>query len=323
MKKIFYSIPFMLVGLVALTFSSCLKDKTYVDVSKSGTNVNFPLGGLYNFSSDAITETPDTDANGTIVRAFSVNVASVNVPTTATTVTFTVDDAATIAAYNAANPAVVYEAMPANAYKFTTTTLTVPSGQQYANTSVTFYKNLLDPSKSYMLPITISKTTNGIIASNLSTHYYHFIGNDFAGSYEQTFERWNASDSTSAALNGNSYLTPQPAIFNPVTPTEFTVYTGYDGGGAIHYDVTFTKTVTGGVASYTNFHVAILAADVTAIAPTITIAQQPVFFDPATGKLLTATLDGPYTFAQAVKLFHFQFQAMTTAPRYLKDSFVK
>src|ERR1700712_1334993 len=152
MKKRSYLIATILFSAAALSLSSCLKDNRYVDFSKAGNIVDFPKGGTAFFGADAITETPDTDANGTIVRQFAVNVATADVPTTATTVTLAVDNSI-IATYNAAHPGLVYVAMPANTFIFTATSVTVPAGQQYATVSVTFNKALLDPSLSYMLPI--------------------------------------------------------------------------------------------------------------------------------------------------------------------------
>ena len=89
--------------------------------------------------------------------------------------------------------------MPSNAYSFTTTSVTIPAGQLYAITSVTFYKALLDPSISYVLPIKIVSGTGAQITANLNIHYFHFIGNDFAGAYEHFYTRWNDADTTTGA----------------------------------------------------------------------------------------------------------------------------
>ncbi len=83
MKKRLYFITTTLIAVAALSLSSCLKDSRYVSFNTGGVIVNFPLGGLNYFGADAITETPDTDANGTIVRQFSVDIAEINAPTSA------------------------------------------------------------------------------------------------------------------------------------------------------------------------------------------------------------------------------------------------
>jgi hypothetical protein len=304
MKKKLYLITTILLSAAVLSLSSCLKDSRYVDFSKGSNVVDF---ATQTFGSDAITETPDTDANGTIVRQFAINVATVNPPKTATTVTLAIDNSI-VTSYDAANPAVTYLPMPASAFKFTSTTVTVPAGQQYAIVSVTFYKNLLDPSKSYMLPIKIASAPGFTISGNQGIHYYHFIGNDFAGSYLATFVRVPA---------GGNYAN-SPVTLSPISPTEFLAPGGYVGA---RYDVTFTKTGTGATATYSNFQVSIFKDDVTNIfdpAPAITISVPPVIlgYDPT----------HQYTYTEATTgLFHFQYSVIngSGAARLNTDLFVK
>jgi hypothetical protein len=316
MKKRLYLITTILLSAAALSLSSCLKDNRYVDFSKAGNLVDFPLGGKAYYGADAITEAPDTDANGTIVRQFAVNVATANVPTTATTITLAVDNSI-IDTYNAANPSVTFLPMPADAFVFTQTTATIPAGKQYANVSVTFYKNKLDPSKSYMLPIKIVSTTGGYkISGSQNIHYYHFIGNDFAGSYELIWTRWNVADTTGAPAY--DHLDEGPYTFFPVDPTTFKVSSGYYTG--IPYTVTFTKTGTGPTATYSNFQVVFTADDIktyfTDPGQGVVVGAAPVFdpnkiaFDP----------NKQYTYAEALKLFRFYY---TTASRAIIDEYVK
>jgi len=314
MKKRLYFISTVLLAVTALSLSSCLKDPRYVDFSKAGNVVDFPLSGQSYFGADAITDAPADDANGTIVRQFAVNVATANPTTADTKITLAVDNAI-VATYNALGGPVQYEEMPTDAYSFTATTVTVPAGKQSAVVSVTFYKNLLDPSKSYMLPIKIVGSPGYTVSGNFGIHYYHLIGNDFAGAWTQNFQRYNASDST-GALNGASF-TAQPATFAPITPNEFQVGTGYAGGVYV-YDVTFTKTIVSGVAMYSDFAVSFTDSSIgDGTAGGITLTQPPVFLNPP---FSTA---GPLTFAQATKIFHFQFKAHTTADRYLIDTFYR
>jgi hypothetical protein len=312
MKKKLYLITTILLSAAALSLSSCLKDNRYVDFSKGSNVVDF---ATQTFGSDAITETPDTDANGTIVRQFAINVATVNPPKTATTVTLAVDNSL-VTSYDAANPSVTYLPMPTNAYKFTATSVTVPAGQQYATVSVTFYKNLLDPAKSYMLPIKIVSAPGFTISGNQGVHYYHFIGNDFAGSYDWHYTRFNSTDTTTAAspLNADEGLT---TVF-PVTPTQFEVASGYLYQA--RYEVTFTKTGNGPTAMYSNFNVTLNADDVAseltaypvASGGPITVTVQPEFLPTSIANksiagMGTPTLAGPFTYAQALTLFRFSY----------------
>ncbi|MGZ3750453.1 MAG: DUF1735 domain-containing protein [Mucilaginibacter sp.] len=315
MKKKEYKIPMVLVSACLLLLTSCLKDPAhYVDFGKSGTFVDFPLGGYINFGTDAITEAPDD--KGDVIRKFAVNVASVNIPNTPTTMTFAVADPKDVATINQLQSLVTYELMPTNAYTIATTSITIPAGQQYAVTSITFHKGLLDPSKSYVLPVKIASATGGAkISANLSVHYFHFIGNDFAGAVERFYTRWNTPDSTTAPSTPRTDLGPDS--FQPMTATEFTVATNYYTGP--RYDISFTKTGTGSSARYSNWTIRFLPADVAAgtqWAGNITVVTPPQFvprafkFDPG----------GQYTYAQSLQLFRFYFN---TASRAIIDDFTK
>jgi Domain of unknown function (DUF1735) len=320
MKKRLYFISTLILCAALLSLSSCLKDARYTDFSKGSPVVEFNLGGLAYFGQDAVTESTDT-----IVKQFAVSVASVNLPTTPTTITLAVDNSI-VTTYDAANPAVAFIPLPANTFALSTTSVTIPAGQRAAIVSVTIFKGLLDPALSYLLPIKIAGTSGGyIISGNMGIHYYHIIGNDFAGTYREKFQRYNAADSTSIALNGASFpfSAGVTTTFVPISPTEFTVFSGYVTGAEFRYDVTFTKTGSGASAVYTNFHVQFIASDVAAQAPAITVATTPVFFDPVTQKPATANLAGPYTFAQAETIFHFQWGPMTAARRYILDTYLK
>jgi hypothetical protein len=56
--------------------------------------------------------------------------------------------------------------------------------------------------------------------------------------------------------------------------------------------------------------------DAVLTANSITLTQQPVF-------LPSAPNAASYTFAQATKLFYFQWIASTSSPRYLTDQYYK
>jgi hypothetical protein len=308
-----------IISTAMLLLSSCLKDDShYVDFSKGGTFVDFPLGGFANFNAQAITEAPD--ANGLIVRQFAVNVASANLPTAPTTITLAAGDATDLATINKLQSNVVYELMPSDAYSIFLTKVTVAAGKQNALDSVKFDKSKLDPSKSYVLPIKITDGGGQKISGNLNVLYYHFIGNDFAGDYEWFFDRWSTPDS----LNGtkdNNHVDEGLITFLPITPTEFVVPTGYYTHP--NYHVTFTKTGSGATATYSNFKVDFTPQDILDYfvnynpASPVTLVHHPeirpmnnVDYDPTK----------QYTFAQSLLLFRFYY---TTASRAVIDTYVR
>lgn len=314
MKKKIYFITTALAALAALSLSSCLKDPRYVNFGQGGTVINFPKGGLSNFGGSAV-----TDAGDTIVKQFAVELASPTPPSSNSDVTIAVDNSI-IAAYVAKNSAIDYQPMPDGSYVLSATKATIPAGKRSAAITVTFYKGLLDPSKSYMLPIKIvSGPAGSTVSGNFGILYYHFIGNDFAGTYEEFFDRWHLPDSTAANAANHDYNNADlgTTVLSPVNPTEFQVQTAYYT--APRYDVTFTKTGTGPSATYSNFQVKFVAADVAAgtqWGDNITVIQQPKIaslhfnYDPNT----------QYTYAQSLLLFRFYF---TTATRAVIDTYVK
>src|SRR5882757_1343859 len=143
MKKINY-IKFVLLGFTAMAFSSCLKDKTYVNFADGGQSAELPLSGLNSFTQDAIT-------SDTAIIQFGVNIASSSTPTTDHKITVDIIPSK-LTEYLATNKAIAYEIMPASVYTFKTTVVDIPGGQRLKILTFTVYKNKLDPSKSYMLP---------------------------------------------------------------------------------------------------------------------------------------------------------------------------
>jgi len=316
-KKLISKLSILLLLVCGLTFSSCLKDSRFVDFSKVGTIVEFPLGGNTYFGQDAVTAAPDTTPKGAITLQFAVNIASPTAPKTATTITFSVDDPAIITAYNAANSAVQYLPMPSNAYVYTQTSVTIPAGQRTAILTVTFYKNLLDPSKSYMLPIRIIGAGGLNISSNMGTTYFHFIGNPFAGSYTQTFSRYNGFSSPPPAgtpKSGGSFV--GPVTIYPVTPTQFQVVSGYFTDN-VNYEVTFQQP---DATHFQNFQISLNPDDVAAnFTPSgIAVTQQPVF-----GYGTAYAPNTPYTYAQALAFLTFQYTVQNSSGfRYNIDQYV-
>ena len=310
-KKIFLKFSTLLLLTGTLFLSSCLKDSRFVDFSKVGTVVDFPLGGTLNFGSDAITESTDT-----VVRQFSINVASPNLPTSSTSITLSVNDPAVIAAYNASNTAVAFVAMPTSAFVFNTTTVTIPAGKNTAILSVTIYKNQLDPSKSYMLPIAIVSSPGATVSANLGTHYFHVIGNPFAGNYTWNFTRYNTSDGSGAVSSAS--FTGKTVTISPVTPTQFEVTSGYYLATE-KYEVTFTQV---DATHFSNFQITFNATDVANVfvANGISVTQQPVF---AYGVTPAYDPNAIYSYTDALKLFTFQYVVYNgSASRFCIDNYV-
>ncbi len=270
-------------------FSACLKDDKFLfdPTAVQATIAEMPLSGLANFSKDAITAPGPLD---TVL--FVVNIASVDIPTTATSVTVAVDNSL-IAPYNAANTSIVYLPMPTAAYKLPVATATIPAGSRQVILKVIVDKSKLDPASSYMLPVALKDASGIPISANFGVHYYHVIGNDFAGVYKWDFTRVPAA--------GN-FVGRTVTLF-PVSPTQFEVVGGYFTGD-VKYEVTFTKNSDG---TYSNFQVSINKADEanTLNLNGITVTSQPVIIFPG----YTSTTK--YTYAQAVNgLFTFQYSVL-------------
>lgn len=279
MKKINY-IKFILLGFTAMALSSCLKDKTYVNFADGGQSAELPLSGLNSYAQDAIT-------SDTAVISFGVNIASSSTPTADHKITVDIIPSK-IADYLATNNSVPYELMPESAHTFKTTVVDIPGGQRLKILTFTIYKNKLDPSKSYMLPIGITSAPGLTISANNALHYYHVIGNDFGGTYHHAFIR---------TPPGGDFA-DNPESFIPVSNSQFQVKTGYVYTSNVSYQVTFTKTGTGASATYTNFALSINSTDTKTLTDAgITVTSPPAFVDP------TFSASKAYTYADAVKLF--------------------
>jgi len=276
----------------ALSFSSCLKDNSrlFLPESVQSNLAYLPLSGLQYFATDAVTKT------GIDTITFAVGVTAANPPTTSTTVTLAVDNTITTA-YDAANPTIAYQPIPATSYKFTGTTVTIPAGKNSATTSLIIDRTNLDPAVSYMLPIKIVSAGGLPISANYSVHYYHIIGNDFAGIYTHDFTRIPSASSFTGHMD----------LLAPDSPTQFEVVGGYFNQ-AVRYVVTFTKTGGGATAAYSNFNITINPDDVTnyLTANSIAVTTAPT--------IVGYTAGASYTFAQAQALFAAGFTYGVTGP---------
>jgi len=176
--------------------------------------------GLANFGKASLNFTGDPH-----IQPFYVNLASVNVRNSELKVTLGVDQAA-LDAYNAdPNNGIKYEMMPDSLYDFTVTEVTIPSGLRVAKDSVIFYPSKFDPSKSYMLPISITDGSGVNISGNFGTIYYHVIGNPLAGTYNWSFYRYNDIDTTEPP--NSTVFEDQPTAIPPTGPTSLALPDSY------------------------------------------------------------------------------------------------
>lgn len=295
-----------LICFVAL--SSCDKDNGF-DSNEYGlkpTDVNnSPIvqileGGLSKFKSQVIK--PDL-AKAADTSYFKIFYVDKNLPA-ANDVTVTIAyDAAALALYNTKNPNTVFEKLPDSTYKFTSASVVVKAGQQFSEAiPIIVFPGKIDPSKLYMLPLTIKTVSNGaIISANNGTIYFHIIGNPFASDYTWDFYRWNNATGAGSTAAGTFF--GDVATFQAVSDVSFKVGSGYFIGP--EYLITFEKVGS----NYTNFKVVMDPAsvsDLLANGVTITTAPNFLIVDPV---------------AKHFKLQYTVFNG--TASRYLIDDYYK
>jgi hypothetical protein len=286
MKKL----SIFIIGLSFLA-TGCLKDDPNVDFSNLGAVIQMPYSGKGFFAQDAV-----IDAADTIVKTFTINIASPYPLNKEVNVTVGIDKSL-VDEYNAYDTAVHYEAMPDSAYSFSETTVTIPAGSRLDTLQVTFYKTKLDPLKSYLLPIAIKDASGETISGNMSVHYYHFIGNPISGSYSWEWIRYNAADTSSGTPTYDEDYSP--ATFSPVTPTSIQT----ESGTGVVYILSFTNT-NGALSDFT---VVFDQASVDAADITVTLDPKIVVADPVNG----------------VYRFYFEYNNSSGDHRCITDQFIK
>jgi hypothetical protein len=264
------------VGLM-IFLSGCLKThEGFTDFSTTSDFVLLTGAGTGNFKAANISV--NTSSPDTIRKTVTADLASKNNDNGPVTVTLGLD-AAALTAYNTAN-GTNFQPFPSNAYKILNSTLTIPAGQHYASTTVEIYQNKLDPTISYMLPISIKDGGGKQLSNNQNTIYYNVIGNPIAGAYKWDFTRWgNPNQTGSPDISFVGHTTS----FVPDSPTQIEVASGYYIGP--RYVLSFTNT--NGVLS--NFKVTMNADDVATMAGNgVTISNGPniVKADPITGEYI-------------------------------------
>lgn len=251
-------ISIAITSLLALSLASCLKDKPNTDftgtqsqyvaeITTSSVNgtPNAPSSGIQYFAGATLSfiGAPDVDTVW-----FTVNIASDYPPKKDIPITLGIDNAA-LASYNAGGPPTTFALFPDTTFVMSTKTGTIKAGQRLDTFYVLFNSTKIDPTQSYMLPLSITAAPGATISGNMGTIYLHVIGNPLAGSYTWDFTRWNNSDSTGP--NSGHSVSPQP--FVPVTATQVEVHSGYfqqvryeisfdnNGGTLSNFDIEFNK----------------------------------------------------------------------------------
>jgi hypothetical protein len=158
-------------------------------------------------------------------------------------------DNSIVDAYNAAN-GTSFQAFPDSTFKMVSNQISIPAGQHYGTTSVQIFQSKLDPTVSYMLPVSITDAGGKQMSSNQNTIYYNVIGNPIAGNYNQEWLRWNGLTGAppDPATVPPNFDVPLSATFAPVSPTTVSVASNT----GVSYLISFTNN--GGVLS--NFTVA-------------------------------------------------------------------
>ncbi len=210
----------VLIGLVTITsiLTSCIKERNTgaVDFTQLTPIVQIVEGGFTagNFKAQTLGFDP-ADPSDTI--SFRLNYAATNVAPKDIVVTLSVDPTALaiVNNYSAAikpAPGPVYKLMPDSIFKFTQTKVTIKAGQSYSDlVNFIVFPNKVDPTISYVLPITIKDASGVNISGNFGSIYYHIIGNPLAGSYKLIGTRY--------AYTGSIGWSGLPAPYPPYVAT--------------------------------------------------------------------------------------------------------
>ena len=310
-NKFFKTLSLSIPAVLLLLMSGCVKPLDgYTDFSKTTDFVILTGAGTGNFKASNIlvnTSSPDT-----IRKTITVDLASKNNDNGPLAVTLGVD-AAALSAYNAAN-GTNYQTFPANAYKLVNTKVTIPQGQHYATTTLEIYQNKLDPTVSYLLPISITDAGGKQLSSNQNTIYYNVIGNPLAGLYTWDFTRYNGD--TTITPNGSSFTgaTASPVPSGPTTLILPDSYLQTFADPSAGVALTFTNnngTLSNFAVSFDQFTLDALAAG------GFSIAVQP--------KLLSYTLAGNAANHYQGSMFRYYFSLINSSggTRTLVDKIVK
>jgi hypothetical protein len=161
----------LLPAFMILLLSSCLKDNPAVDFRNVGTIIEIlPSngGGLENFNA---AELQFAGSNQIDSADIDLNIASPKPLSKMLTITLAVDDGLRTS-YNAVN-GTDFEAMPDSVYSFPVKSGTIEAGQRLDTVRVLFYPSKINPTKNYMLPVSIKDAQGEIISGNFGSIYFH------------------------------------------------------------------------------------------------------------------------------------------------------
>jgi hypothetical protein len=213
-----------------------------------------------------------------------------------------VDDAKRVA-YNGMG-GVQFDPQPDSTYLMGPTTMTIKAGFRLATFMVIYYPKKIDPTRTYMLPISLTDASGITISGNLATIYFHIVGNLLAGSYSQEWIRYNNSTGTGTPAYDEDV---SPGIFVPISPTEISV----TSGTGVTYFLSFTNNNPPGghdLSLLTDFSLYMDPAEFLEPANNITLVPNSpniVLADPVN-----------HTFT-----FNFQYVNSASAPRNITDKF--
>jgi hypothetical protein len=154
-----------------LLCASCLKDNPSVDFTTLGTIIEIlPSngGGLESFDGATLNFTATDEIDSADI---DLNIASPKPLPKTITITLEVDDGLR-ASYNT-NNGTNFEAMPDSVFSFPVKTGTIDAGQRLDTVRVLFYPSKIDPTKNYMLPVSIKDAQGETISGNFGSIYFH------------------------------------------------------------------------------------------------------------------------------------------------------
>jgi hypothetical protein len=190
----------LLMLLTGMFFTSCVKDRNVgPDFSSTAPMLELKtpqsnIAGQAYFGRAVIGNLPDT-------VQFYANLAAAYAADRDIAVTIGVDPSR-LDNYNA-DPAntLKYVLLPDSDYVILKTTGTIVNGQHIDSFQVAFFKDKIDPTTNYMLPIAITDGDGIQISQNQGLIFFHAIGNPLAGDYLQSWYRWNDAPDTTGAPN--------------------------------------------------------------------------------------------------------------------------
>lgn len=207
----FHTNLLVLTGSVLLLLSSCTKDPLYMERTDSKENVVI-------FLKQATTQSVDLQLFPFVdeARTLTLNAGfgAIGYPNSNVTVKLDVDTRAfdSVNAIRTAAGLELYEPFPADAFVFTDRDLTIAGGTLTSNlASLSYYPKKFDPTKNYLMPISITDASGFKVNPKAKTAY--LIASELAGKPANT-EGWTAAASSempeyentglaSAVLDGN------------------------------------------------------------------------------------------------------------------------